>query len=217
VRESRAQRSARAGAILDGLEAELPGARIELDYTTPLELLVAVMLSAQCTDKRVNLVTPALFQKYRSAADYGAAKPEEVETYIRTCGLYRNKAKNLVATGKLLAERHGGQVPLDREVLQGLPGVGRKTAGVVTTHLGGTPAFPVDTHIQRLAGRMGLSPAKTPDGVEEDLRALVPEERWTLGHQLLIWHGRRTCAARAPACDRCVVRAHCPRRGLKGP
>jgi endonuclease-3 len=217
VRETKAQKAARAGAILDGLEAQMPGARIELDYETPLELLVAVMLSAQCTDKRVNLVTPALFQRYRTAADYGAADVAEVEGYIRTCGLYRNKAKNLVATGKLLAEAHGGQVPLDREVLQGLPGVGRKTAGVVTTHLGGTPAFPVDTHIQRLAGRMGLSSARTPDGVEGDLRALVPEARWTNGHQLLIWHGRRTCAARAPACDRCTVHAHCPRRGVKAP
>lgn len=193
----------------------MPEARIELDYTTPLELLVAVMLSAQCTDKRVNLVTPALFRRYRTAADYAAADVAEVEGFIQTCGLYRAKAKNVVATGKLLAERHGGAVPLDRETLQELPGVGRKTAGVVTTHLGGTPAFPVDTHIQRLAGRFGLSTAKTPDGVEDDLRALVPESRWTKGHQLLIWHGRRTCAARAPACERCVVRAHCPRRGVK--
>ncbi|MEN9797880.1 MAG: hypothetical protein RL653_1576 [Pseudomonadota bacterium] len=215
MRESKAQKTARAAAILDGLEAHMPEARIELDYTTPLELLVAVMLSAQCTDKRVNLVTPALFRRYRTAADYAAAEVSEVEGFIQTCGLYRAKAKNVVATGKLLVERHGGNVPLDRETLQELPGVGRKTAGVVTTHLGGTPAFPVDTHIQRLAGRLGLSTAKTPDGVEEDLRALVPESRWTTGHQLLIWHGRRTCAARAPACERCVVRAHCPRRGVK--
>jgi endonuclease-3 len=215
VRESASQKAARAAAILDGLEATMPEARIELDFTTPLELLVAVMLSAQCTDKRVNLVTPALFRRFRTAAAYGAADVSEVEGFIRTCGLYRNKAKNLVATGRLLAEQHGGQVPIDREVLQALPGVGRKTAGVVTTHLGGTPAFPVDTHIQRLAGRMGLSRAKTPDGVEQDLRALVPEARWTKGHQLLIWHGRRTCAARAPACDRCAVQAHCPRKGVK--
>jgi len=215
VRETASQKTARAAAILDGLEAQMPGARIELDFTTPLELLVAVMLSAQCTDKRVNLVTPALFRRYRTAAEYGAADLAELEGVIRTCGLYRSKAKNLVATGKLLAEAHGGQVPLEREVLERLPGVGRKTAGVVTTHLGGTPAFPVDTHIQRLAGRMGLSRAKTPDGVEEDLRKLVPEARWTKGHQLLIWHGRRTCAARAPACDRCVVAGHCPRKGVK--
>ena len=193
----------------------MPGAQIELDHATPLQLLVAVMLSAQCTDKRVNLVTPALFQRYRTAADYGAAELAELEGLIRTCGLYRSKAKHLVATGKLLATVHGGEVPLDREVLQRLPGVGRKTAGVVTAHLGGTPAFPVDTHIQRLAGRMGLSTAKTPDGVEEDLRALVPEPRWVKGHQLLIWHGRRTCAARRPACDRCAVQALCPRKGLQ--
>ncbi len=215
MRESKAQKAARAVAILDGLEAHMPMARIELDYTTPLELLVAVMLSAQCTDKRVNLVTPALFRRYRTAADYAAADVAEVEGFIQTCGLYRAKAKNVVATGKLLVERHGGTIPLDRETLQELPGVGRKTAGVVTTHLGGTPAFPVDTHIQRLAGRLGLSTAKTPDGVEEDLRALVAESLWTKGHQLLIWHGRRTCAARAPACEGCVVRAHCPRRGVK--
>ncbi len=206
----------RALEVMDRLQASMPDARIELDYRTPLELLVAVILSAQCTDKRVNLVTPALFQRFPDASSYARAEPTDVEPFIRTCGLYRAKAKNIVAAARALVEEHAGQVPLRRDVLEGLPGVGRKTAGVVCIHLGGDAAFPVDTHVKRLAYRLGFSSQQHPDKVEMDLQALLPPERWMNGHQLLVWHGRRTCFARSPACERCVVADLCPKRGVKG-
>jgi endonuclease III len=216
-RESQRSKSARAVEVMDRLDRQMPEARIELDFRTPLELLVAVMLSAQCTDKRVNQVTPALFARYPDAAALASAELAEVESFIRTCGLYRSKAKNLIAAARGLLERHGGEVPLHREELEALPGVGKKTAGVVSIHLGGTLAFPVDTHIKRLARRLGFSQHDDPDKVELDLQRLLPEERWTKGHQLLIWHGRRTCDARSPACERCVVADLCPRRGVRRP
>jgi endonuclease-3 len=216
-RESKQARSRRAGEILDRLEAEMPEARIALDFSNPLELLVAVMLSAQCTDVRVNLVTPALFARYPTAKAYAEADLGELESYVRTCGLYRSKAKNLIAAARSLVAEHGGQVPTSREALETLAGVGRKTAGVVSIHLGEGGAFPVDTHIRRLAGRMGLSRHGDPDKVERDLQGVLPPERWTAGHQLLIWHGRRTCTARAPACGRCGVADLCPKVGVRPP
>lgn len=200
--------------VLDRLGSEMPEAHIELDYRTPLELLVAVILSAQCTDKRVNMVTPALFQRFPDARAYAAVRPEDVEPFIQTCGLYRAKAKNLVAAAKALVLEHGGEVPRSREALEKLPGVGRKTAGVVCIHLGGDAAFPVDTHVKRLANRLGFTRQTDPDKVERDLQALLPPERWMNGHQLLVWHGRRTCFARSPACERCVVAGLCPKRGV---
>jgi endonuclease-3 len=203
--------------VFDRLEAEMPEARIELDYRTPVELLVAVILSAQCTDKRVNLVTPALFRRYPDARAFADADLAELEGLIKTCGLYRAKAKNLIAAAKALVAEHGGQVPLSRDALERLPGVGHKTAGVVCTHLGGDAAFPVDTHIKRLAKRLGFTAHHDPDKVEADLSALLPSDRWTKGHQLLIWHGRRTCFARSPACERCVVAGLCPRIGVAKP
>lgn len=215
ARERREDKARRAVQLLERLEAAMPEARIELDHRTPLELLVAVALSAQTTDKRVNLVTPALFRDFPTAAHYARATPAAVEPYIQSVGLFRTKARNLVALGKALEERHRGQVPTRRAELAELPGVGLKTAGVVAIHLGTDLAFPVDTHILRLSGRLGLSTATDPDGVEADLRALVPEDRWFLGHQLLIWHGRRVCHARSPECHRCVVAPLCPRRGVK--
>lgn len=214
ARERLEEKSARAERIIERLDAAMPEAEIELDYETPLELVVAVLLSAQTTDKRVNLVTPALFRAFRSAADYARATPAEVEPFIKTVGLFRNKAKALVKLGQVLLERHGGEVPRSREALAELPGVGNKTAGVVTMHLGGETAFPVDTHILRLSKRLGLSTRSDPDDVEADLRRLLPEDRWFKGHQLLIWHGRRVCDARAPECHRCVVTDLCPRRGV---
>ncbi|MBE4747718.1 endonuclease III [Corallococcus sp. ZKHCc1 1396] len=213
-RETVAEKRQRAVGILDGLEAAMPDARIELDYRTPLELLVAVILSAQCTDKRVNLVTPALFARFPDARAYAAVEATDVEPFIRTCGLYRAKAKNIVATARTLVAEHGGQVPLVRDTLAQLPGVGLKTAGVVCIHLGGDAAFPVDTHVKRLAYRMGLTTHEDPDKVEKDLQALLPRERWTLGHQLLVWHGRRMCFARSPACASCTVAARCPKKGV---
>jgi endonuclease-3 len=214
-RETTEAKRRRAIEVLDRLGTEMPEVRIQLDYHTPLELLVAVILSAQCTDKRVNLVTPALFQRFPDARAFASVKPELVEPYIQTCGLYRNKAKNIVAAAKALVAEHGGEVPRSRAALEKLPGVGNKTAGVVCIHLGGDAAFPVDTHVKRLAYRLGFTRQQDPDKVEKELQALVPPERWMTGHQLLVWHGRRTCFARSPACERCVVAALCPRRGVK--
>jgi endonuclease-3 len=214
-RETTEAKRRRAIEVLDRLGTEMPEVRIQLDYHTPLELLVAVILSAQCTDKRVNMVTPALFERFPDALAYASVKPEAVEPFIQTCGLYRNKAKNIVAAAKALVAQHGGEVPRSREALEKLPGVGRKTAGVVCIHLGGDAAFPVDTHVKRLAWRLGFTRQTDPDKVERDLQALLPPERWKNGHQLLVWHGRRTCFARSPACERCVVADLCPKRGVR--
>lgn len=216
-KESREEKRARAVEVIGRLDAAMPEAKIELDYTTPLELLVAVALSAQTTDRRVNMVTPALFARFRTAADYAAARPAEIEHFIKTVGLFRNKAKNLVKLGQALVERHGGEVPGSRDALTELPGVGNKTAGVVTIHLGVERAFPVDTHILRLSKRLGFSTKSDPDDVEADLRRLVPEELWFKGHQLIIWHGRRCCDALKPECHRCVVADLCPKKGVKPP
>lgn len=213
-RPSRESEKARAAAVFDALHAAMPDARIELDHQTPLELLVAVILSAQCTDARVNTVTPKLFADHRTAADYARRTPLEIEGYIASLGLFRNKAKALVAMGQQLQDQHGGVVPTTRDALAELPGVGLKTAGVVAMHLGGTPAFPVDTHVGRLSRRLGFTKAEDPDDVEADLQRLVPVERWFLGHQLLVWHGRRVCFARSPACERCPVADLCPKKGL---
>jgi endonuclease-3 len=216
-RESKSDKKRRAVEILDRLDAHMPDAKIELDYGTPMQLLVSVILSAQCTDKRVNLVTPALFRRFPDARAFAKAKVPEVEALIRTCGLYRAKAKSIVAAAGAIVGEHGGEVPVKRDVLESLPGVGHKTAGVVAIHLGTDEAFPVDTHILRLSKRMGLSRQTHPDKVEEDLRDLLPPPRWAKGHQLLIWHGRRTCDARKPECERCVVNALCPKIGVKLP
>jgi endonuclease III len=193
----------------------MPEARIQLDYRSDLELMLAVILSAQCTDKRVNLVTPALFARYPSAEALAKADLRSLGALIRTCGLYRSKARNIRAACRMLVEQHGGRVPKTREDLTALPGVGNKSAGVISIHLQGEPAFPVDTHVGRLAYRMGFTKETNPDRVERDLRALFPRHRWGRGHQLLVWHGRRVCHARLPACDQCVVAVWCPRRGVR--
>lgn len=206
----------RAIEVIERLHAHMPEAKIELDYTTPLELLVAVILSAQCTDKRVNMVTPRLFKHFPTPRHYAESSPAELEPYLNSLGLFRNKAKALVALGHALAE-HGGEVPTDRDELARLPGVGSKTAGVVALHLGGTPSFPVDTHVGRLARRLDFTRETDPDKVEQDLQRLIPQPLWEKGHQLLVWHGRRTCFALKPACERCVVSALCPKRGVKQP
>ncbi|HET9553406.1 MAG TPA: endonuclease III [Anaeromyxobacteraceae bacterium] len=205
---------ARAVEVLDRLAAAMPDARIELDFASDVQLLVAVVLSAQSTDKGVNRATPGLFAEFPDAAAFARAEPEALWPHIRSLGLYRNKAKAIVAAMRAIAAEHGGRVPRTRAALEALPGVGQKTAGVVLVHLGAEAAFPVDTHVGRLARRLGFTRAEDPADVEEDLRALVPEPRWALGHQLLVWHGRRCCAARAPACSRCPVAALCPKRGV---
>ena len=200
----------RAAKIYAALEKAYPDAGPELRFRNPFELLVAVVLSAQCTDTRVNMVTPALFERFPTPQKMAEASPEEIEPFIRSCGLYRNKARNLAALSKAIVQKLNGEVPILRDDLSHLPGVGQKTAGVVSMHLNGDAAFPVDTHVKRLSSRMGLSDAKTPEGVERDLQRLFPKENWQRGHHLFIWHGRRCCTARSPACTACPVRESCP-------
>jgi endonuclease-3 len=214
ARETVAERKVRAVKVIERLGEAMPDAKIELDYRTPLQLVTAVILSAQCTDKRVNMVTPALFRRYPDAQSLADADTPELERMIHSCGFFRAKAKALKGMAAAVAERHGGEVPTARAELAALPGVGPKTAGVVTVHLGGEPAFPVDTHVKRLARRLGFTKQEDPSRIEEELQAVVPHALWAKGHQLLIWHGRRTCFARSPACERCVVRDLCPRIGV---
>ena len=209
-----AGKRARAAEVVDRLERAMPGVKIALEFRDDLQLLVSVILSAQSTDAGVNRATPALFAAFGDAAAYARAKPEDLWPYIRSLGLYRNKAKAIVAAMQVILGEHGGRVPRTREALESLPGVGRKTAGVVLVHLGAGHAFPVDTHVGRVSRRLGLTKELDPDDVERDLMALLPEERWAKGHQLFVWHGRRTCAARAPACSRCAVEELCPKRGV---
>ena len=198
-----AGKRARAAEIVERLERAMPDVRIALEFRDDVELLVSVILSAQSTDVGVNRATPALFTRFPDAAAYAAAAPEDLWPFIRSLGLYRNKAKAIVAAMQAIAREHGGRVPRTREELEALPGVGPKTAGVVLVHLGAAHAFPVDTHVGRVARRLGLSRERDPSKVERDLMALLPEERWAKGHQLFVWHGRRTCKALAPACSRC--------------
>ncbi len=208
------EKRARAAEIVDRLERAMPDVRIALEFRDDVQLLVSVILSAQSTDVGVNRVTPALFAAFPDAAAYARARPEELWPHIRSLGLFRNKARAIVAAMQAIVREHGGRVPRDREALERLPGVGRKTAGVVLVHLGAAPAFPVDTHVGRVSRRLGFTRHEDPDRVEQDLMALVPEERWARGHLLLVWHGRRTCVARAPACSRCPVDELCPKRGV---
>jgi endonuclease III len=214
ARERFSATSARALAVFAALGRAMPEARIELDYRTPYELLVSVLLAAQCTDKRVNLVTPALFARFPDARAMASAPTAVLEQLIRSCGFFRAKTRALKGMSQALLDRHEGQVPRPRAELSALPGVGNKTAGVVTVHIGGEPAFPVDTHVRRLSRRLGFSRSLKPDTIEEDMQALVPSETWAQFHQLLVWHGRRTCFARKPACERCVVAALCPKVGV---
>ena len=215
VRETKVGKQERAHEVFNRLNAAMPEARIELDYKSPLELLVCVILSAQSTDRGVNLATPKLFASYKTARDYAKAKPEQLQPFIQTLGLFRNKSKSLVNLGKALVERYDGEVPIARAELAELPGVGPKTAGVVSMHLKGDDAFPVDTHILRLSYRLGFTTHTDPDDVEADLQTVFPVANWFQGHQLLIWHGRRVCHARSPECHRCVAEPLCPKRGVK--
>jgi endonuclease-3 len=212
--KSRRKLRSRALEIVDRLDEAMPEARIALRFRTDIELLVSVILSAQCTDVRVNLITPRLFQRFPDAAAYARVRPQALWPFIRSCGLFRNKAKNIVAAMRAIERDHSGAVPRDRDALEALPGVGRKSAGVVLIQLGAGHAFPVDTHVGRVSRRLGLSREENPNRVEQDLMALVPEERWGAAHQLLVWHGRRTCTARRPSCSRCAVEALCPKVGV---
>jgi len=214
ARESKEARSRRFREIVRRLEKAMPEAKIALEYQDELQLLVSVMLSAQCTDAVVNTVTPALFARYRTAADYARSTPSRLGEQIRRVGLWRAKSKALHAAMTTIAQEFGGKLPRTREELCQLPGVGWKTAGVVVNHAFGTPALPVDTHVGRVARRLGLSRQEDPRKVEDELASLLPEKLWGRAHQLLIWHGRRTCESRRPHCSRCVVLQLCPRRGV---
>ena len=217
ARESLQTRKERVRRIMSGLRAAYPQAHCELTYFNPLELLVATILSAQCTDRQVNAVTGDLFKKYRTAADYAAAPPAEFEADIRRIGLYRNKAKHIQAACRTLLVKHGGQVPRTMEELTALGGVGRKTANVVLGNAFGINAgIVVDTHVARLSERLKLSGNTAPEKIEADLQRLVPQKDWTLFSHWLIWHGRRRCFARGPQCGQCEIRADCPTAGKHG-
>jgi endonuclease III len=213
-RESRKFRQDRAELVLERLKQGYPDARTELEFGTPFELLIATILSAQATDVSVNAATPKLFKKYPTPAKLAKATPEEIEPLIRTIGLYRNKAKNIVATARALMESFAGEVPNDFEAIQTLPGVGRKTANVVLSNAYGRPGIAVDTHVGRLARRLGLSKEDNPDKVESDLEKLFPVNDWIFLHHALILHGRRVCEARKPKCESCTLLEHCPQIGV---
>lgn len=210
ARESLKAKRGRAAEALARLRLLYPNARTELEYRTPFELLISVILSAQATDVSVNQAAPALYGRYPDAFALAAATPEEVEPFISRIGLYRSKARNIVATARLLVERHGGNVPEDYDALLALPGVGRKTANVVSGTLFGRPSIAVDTHVGRLARRLGFSREERPDRVERDLERLFPEEDWVFVHHALILHGRRVCTARNRKCENCVLNDICP-------
>jgi endonuclease III len=206
----------RARKINRELTGLYPDAHCELDFTTPLELLVATILSAQTTDKRVNLVTPVLFAKYRTAADYAGADRAEVEQIIQSTGFFRAKTTSVIGLGQALCDRFGGEVPPRLKDLVTLPGVGRKTANVVLGNAFDIPGITVDTHFGRLARRFGWTTQDDPDKVEQEVGALFPKSEWTMLSHRLIWHGRRVCHSRKPACGACGIARLCPSYG-EGP
>ena len=210
MRESREAKNGRARKILAALGRAYPEAKIALHFTTPLELLVATILSAQCTDERVNMVTPALFRRYHAAGDYARLEPQTLEPAIRSTGFYRAKARAIVGMARALVERHGGEVPRDREALVTLPGVGLKTANVVLGNAFGVPAIAVDTHVFRVSQRLGLARSGDPVEVHDQLVDVLARKTWTRASHLFQAHGRQTCAARKPACPVCPVHTLCP-------
>ena len=210
-RESRADRTARAGRIVAGLAAAYPQAACSLDFASPFQLLIATILSAQCTDKRVNIVTGPLFARWPTPAALAAASPSDLEGVIRTTGFFRAKAKNILGCCRALVERHGGEVPRTLPDLVKLPGVGRKTANVVLGSAFGIPSgVVVDTHVGRISRRLGFTRATDAVAAERDLADLLPREEWIAFSHRLIEHGRSVCTARSPRCQRCPVAADCP-------
>jgi len=200
-----------AAELYDRLAAHYPDAHCALDFKSPFQLLVATILSAQCTDKRVNMVTPALFKRYRTAKALAAADPEELEGLIKSTGFYRNKTKSLIGMSTAVAERHRGRIPDELDALVKLPGVGRKTANVVLGNAyGKNEGVVVDTHVTRVSQRLGLTKETDPVKIEEDLARLFPRERWTMLAHLLIEHGRQICEARRPKCELCFLNDVCP-------
>jgi endonuclease III len=210
MRETLPGRRARARKIIRALKRAYPDAKIALDFSSPLELLVATILSAQCTDERVNMVTPALFAKYTSARDWAQVELATLEPLIHSTGFFRAKARAIVGMAQALVERHGGEVPRTRDALTALPGVGLKTANVILGNAFGQPAIAVDTHVFRVAQRLRLARSEDADEVHDQLVEALPRKEWTLTTHLLTTHGRRTCSARKPACPACPVHALCP-------
>lgn len=210
-RESKVRKRARAAAIYETLRDSYPDAQCALDHENPYQLAVATILSAQCTDERVNIVTPALFRRYPTPESLAAANQEEVETLIHSTGFFRNKAKNLIGMAQGVIERHGGKLPRTIDELTRLPGIGRKTANVVLGNAFGLDeGIVVDTHVSRLSGRLGFTAHADPVRIERDLIELFPRDRWTLLSHLLISHGRAICVARRPRCEICPVSTFCP-------
>jgi endonuclease-3 len=208
--EEASAKKARARKILARLKRAYPDAKIALRFRNPLELLAATILSAQCTDERVNAVTATLFTRYRSAGDWASADPGTLEREIHSTGFFKAKARALMGMGRALVERHGEKVPRTLEELTALPGVGRKTANVVLGNAFGIPAIAVDTHVFRVSQRLGLARADDPEKIHDQLCQVLPQAEWTQATHLLITHGRRTCQARKPDCPRCAVRPLCP-------
>ena len=203
-------RKAAREAILQKLETTYAGTKTALHYNSPFELLVAVVLSAQCTDDRVNIVTSRIFPRLNTPEKMGALTLEEMEAEIHDCGLYHNKAKNLLAACKMLVEQFGSQVPSTIEELMTLPGVGQKTANVIASVAYNVPAIAVDTHVFRVSHRLGLAKGKDPLATEKELQKAIPKEKWSDAHHWFIWHGRKICKARKPLCSECVVVGECP-------
>lgn len=208
--------SERVAEIIRVLEKEYKTPKIALEFSNPLEILVATILSAQCTDDRVNVVTETLFKKYRKVSDYANAKPKAFEHDIKSTGFYRNKAKNIIAAAKIIREKFGGNVPDNMDDLITLPGVGRKTANIVLAHgFGKVEGIAVDTHVGRLSQRIGLSKNKDPEKIEQDLMNMIPRKHWYKINYILIMHGRTVCSARKPECGKCTISRICPKIGVR--
>jgi endonuclease-3 len=203
-----------ARRIVQKLAKRYPDAHCALQHENPLQLLIATILSAQCTDTRVNMVTPSLFRTYPTAADYCRADPRNLEKAIASTGFFRNKAKNIIACCRQIVEKHGGEVPNSMEELVQLPGVGRKTANVILGNAYDVPGITVDTHVGRLSRRLGLTKHTIPEKVEQDLMALVPKKEWIMFSHRMIFHGRQVCHSRKPNCERCTLAAICPKVGV---
>lgn len=207
---SLSNKAPRIQKITEGLQRSIPSIKIELNYHSPWELLIATILSAQCTDERVNRVTPKLFLRYPTANDLANARLSEVEQLVRSTGFFKSKAKNIVACSRAISERYNGKVPAAMKDLVSLPGVGRKTANVVLGNAFGIPSVIVDTHVKRVAGRLGLTQSDDPNKIEAALQKLLPSSQWTAVSQRLLLHGRYICTARAPQCHRCAIYSICP-------
>jgi len=205
----------RVTRILKTLQHSIPDARVALNSTNPLELLVATILSAQCTDERVNQVTPGLFARYRTAEAFANADQADLEWLIKSTGFFKSKARHLIGCGKTLVTKFHGKIPESMEELTQLPGVGRKTANVILGSYFGRPAVVVDTHVKRVANRLDLTRSQDPTKIEEDLQSLMPQSQWTLGAQRILLHGRHVCQARSPHCDRCVLYDDCEWEGKR--